>query len=170
VNTVVSGGLPTLTQIRGWRTEHLRSAAERWSAAAQTWTAVYDEITAGVQAPSGTPWEGEASAAARDRVGDDRDRVTQMSDRLHRAARAARSGHQAVEDARRAALLAVDVATVMGYDVREDLSVVGRRPGHTLQAELLGLGLRVAAAQLAAADQRVAGELADLLAPLAEPH
>jgi hypothetical protein len=167
VSATPTMGLPTLSQVREWQTAHLGSAAQRWTATAGKWAAVYAEVAAELPAPAGTAWEGDASSAAQARANRDRDGVDSIAERLRTAGRIAATGAQYIEDAQQEALMAIRMAGTMGFEVREDLSVVDRNeglPGPTAmlrqqQAKLLAAAVRAGAAQLAAVDHIVASEI-----------
>ncbi|MDT7765872.1 MAG: hypothetical protein QOC63_5292, partial [Mycobacterium sp.] len=65
-------GIPTLSQIRSWDTQHLEAAADHWEARAQNWQDAFTAVYKQVPAPGGVPWEGRAADAALLHVGGDR--------------------------------------------------------------------------------------------------
>lgn len=152
-------GLPTLSQIHDWQTAHLTAAAQRWHQAADRWTAQYAAIDDAVSAPAGTVWRGDGSDAAQRRMADDRAGVEALARRLRAAARVAVDGGAAIDAAKQEALLVIRAVNAMGFEVHEDLAVTG-----PVGAPTLAMSVRTGAAQLAAADQLVAGELARLTA------
>jgi uncharacterized protein YukE len=167
VNGVFAAGLPTVSQIQGWQTDHLSAAAKRWKMAADTWTTVYGEIAEALPAPHGTVWQGDASQAAQARMTNDRTSVQALAERLRAGSQVAESGGNAVNAAKREVLLVIGMANTMGFEVRDDLSVVDRMVGLPLparqlrrqQANLLATNVRMGAAQLAAVDQLVARDI-----------
>jgi hypothetical protein len=167
VNAAGLSGFPTLSQIRGWQTEHLNAAAERWKTAADKWTTVFGNIADALPAPGGTVWEGNASQAAQARTNKDRGGVEMLAERLRAGSDIAETGGNAISAAKREALLVIGMANTLGFEVREDLAVVDRIVGLPLparqlrekQAELLAMNVRVGAAQLAAVDHQVASEI-----------
>lgn len=167
MSAAASAGLPSLSQIHEWQTAHLTSAAQRWTAAADKWAAVYGDVAAGLLTPAGTTWEGDAGAAAQARGKADRDAADMLAERLRTAARVAETGTQYIAEARDEALMVIRVAGTMGFEVREDLSVADKIPGlpgpaallREQQARVLAAGVRTGAAQLAAVDHIVASEI-----------
>lgn len=130
IDALPASGLPTLSQIQGWQTAHLRSAARRWRVTADTWTSIYDDIAADLSAKSEIVWEGDASTAAQARTKRDRDTVELLAERLYFGASIAESGAAMVDQAKEEALLVVRVAGALAFDVREDLS--SRPVGHRI--------------------------------------
>jgi len=159
--------LPTLSQLRAWQTGHLTDAATRWNAAAEKWTTSYGDVADGLPAPAGTSWEGAASQAAQARMAKDRAGAEAVAQRLRLGTQAATNGAQRIDAAKEEALRVVAMANTMGFDVQDDLSVVDRvsfwpSPLDQLrqsQAQLLGVNVKMGAAQLAALDQWVATDL-----------
>jgi uncharacterized protein YukE len=160
-------GLPTLSQVRDWQTEHLNDAANRWKSAADTWTTVYGGVAGGLPAPLGTAWEGDASQAAQARMNTDRAGVETLAARLRTATRVAEDGALFIDAAKREALMVVSVAGALGFDVQDDLTVIDRvsawpPPADQLrrrQAQLLTMNVQLGAAQLASVDQQVAQDM-----------
>lgn len=167
IDALPASGLPTLSQIQGWQTAHLRSAARRWRVTADTWTSIYDDIAADLSAKSEIVWEGDASTAAQARTKRDRDTVELLAERLYFGASIAESGAAMVDQAKEEALLVVRVAGALAFDVREDLSLVDRlatgSPAATAvrlqQSNVLAATVRVGAAQLVSTDHAVAQRL-----------
>jgi hypothetical protein len=159
--------MPTLSQLREWRTDHLAGAADRWNAAAQKWTTAYAEVVDGLPAPADTAWEGTASQAAQARMSRDVTGVQTVAQRAQLAAQVAQRGIQVIDVAKQEALQVVAMANTLGFDVSEDLSVVDRVPVwpppvgelRARQAQLIVLNLKVGTAQLSALDQQVAMDL-----------
>ncbi len=171
IDALPASGLPTLSQIQGWQTAHLRSAARRWRLTADTWTSIYDDIAADLSAKSEIVWEGDASTAAQARTKRDRDTVELLAERLYFGASIAESGAAMVDQAKEEALLVVRVAGALAFDVREDLSLVDRlatgSPAATAvrlqQSNVLAATVRVGAAQLVSTDHAVAQRLREAL-------
>jgi hypothetical protein len=155
--------LPSLSQLRGWDTEHLTAAADRWTATAARWERTFSSVSDEMREPGGTPWFGEAAEAAQQRAYADRLKVVGVADRLHTSADAARSAARELESAKQRVLSAVAQARAAGFTVREDLSVTaargvgwhaGRSAGERFAAEI-----RERAATLAALDRQAAGRI-----------
>jgi hypothetical protein len=163
VSAVAVNSLPTLSQLHGWETSHLTDAGSRWKSAADTWTSVYGEVAEGLRTPAGTTWEGAASQAALARAARDRTGVGTVADRLTLGVQVAGNGAAVINAAKQRALRTIAMANVMGFDVKEDLSVVDRMPlvdpERTRQGLLLAVEVKRAAAQLAAIDQQVGADL-----------
>src|SRR5690349_14915349 len=87
-----TGIVPTLSQIEGWSTDHLDTAAVHWTDTAETWEHSFTTVHREVPNPGGSVWEGAAADAALLRTGTDRTVVVGAADSLLSAARAARSG------------------------------------------------------------------------------
>jgi hypothetical protein len=160
-------GLPSLSQIQSWDTEHLDAAATQWTTTAQTWENAFTAVHQEAQAPGGTAWNGEAAEAAILRTGTDRLKVLGAVDSLHSAATAARTGASELQVARQLAIGAVSQAEASGFAVGEDLSVTSQYTGgppavqaaRRAQAQTLAADIRSRAAALAALDQQVACQI-----------
>ena len=63
--------VPTLSQIQQWDVEHLQSAARWWDSRAEHWASAFETVRTEMPAPGGTPWTGQAGAAAIARAGRD---------------------------------------------------------------------------------------------------
>lgn len=167
MGAVVQNAMPTLSQLEGWRADHLVTAAGRWRAATDTWTTGVDEVVAGLPSPGGTAWDGSASDAAAERISRDEAAVHAVAERLRLAVRIAQNGAHGIEAGKGNVLQVVQLANAFGYDVREDLSVVDRVPVwppgiaelRARQAGLIAANVRAGAARLAAFDQQVATDL-----------
>src|SRR5437588_671695 len=79
---LITTGLPTLSQIQAWDTEHLIDAAEHWYATADRWDGVYGQVW---QQSLGMDWRGQARDALVDRTTIDKTTVMGHSDRLREA-------------------------------------------------------------------------------------
>lgn len=100
--TMVAGGeagVPTLSQIIGWDTEHLDVAATDWVVTADRWE------------------------AAQQRALSDLVVVRGLSDALREASAVARRGADQIGYLKRYAVQAISAASDAGFDVNEDLSV-----------------------------------------------
>ena len=169
-------GIPTLSQIQSWDTQHLEAAADHWEVRAQNWQDAFTAVYKQVPAPGGVPWEGRAADAALVHVGGDRLQAVAAADTLYGTATAARSGAYEIESAKQTALQAVQAAQDQGFVVGEDLSVVdrSRQPSAILaaqrqaQAQAHSVAIRGAAADLAGTDSAVAGQVTTAAAGLQE--
>jgi len=168
-----AGGIPTLSQVRSWNTEHLTEGAEHWTRTAVVWEDSFTELANRISMPGGTPWEGEAADAAFTRAHTDRMSVIGLADELHAAARIARTGATEISSARGAALRVVDAAGAVGFVVGEDFSVTS--PGYfdpvtaavrQAQAEAIATDLRATVGTLMATDAQVAARLTAATATL----
>lgn len=169
-------GVPSLSMIEGWDTEHLRAAARSWSATATLWEESFDRVYQGALRPGGTVWEGEAADAAAERTFADLVKVRGASDRLAEAADIARRAADRLGDLKRSAISAIGDARAAGFTVGEDLSVsdnsvlpVGPAlAARQAQAEEFSAEIHARAAALSFADHKVAANISAALAPLAE--
>ena len=167
----VTAAVPSLSQIQGWSTEHLQTAATHWTQTAQTWEDAFTAIHREAPYPGGTPWEGEAADAALLRTGSDRAVVVGAADSLHSAASAARYGAEEIGFARQLAVEAVADARAAGFTVGEELSVTSQMTGppalqaaRQAQAQLFAAEIRARAEALAAVDTEVAGKVTSAIA------
>ena len=161
-----AGGIPTLSQVRMWGTEHLTEAAQSWTHTATVWEDCFTQLTSCIGFPGGTPWEGEAADAAFARAHADRMIVIGLADELHSAARIARTGAVEIAEARRAVLRVVEAAEAAGFTVGQDFSVTcpGRfdpvtAAARQAQAVTFATALRATVGTLLATDQQVAASL-----------
>ncbi len=169
-------GIPTLSQIQSWDTQHLEAAADHWEARAQNWQDAFTAVYKQGPAPGGVPWEGRAAHAALVHVGGDRLQAVGAAETLYGTAAAARSGAYEIESAKQTALQAVQAAQDQGFVVGEDLSVLdrSRQPSAILaaqrqaQAQAHSVAIRGAAADLAGTDSAVAGQVTTAAAGLQE--
>lgn len=129
-----SPAVPTLSQIRAWDTDHLRSAADFWAWGADHWEAVFTTAYHSAARPGGHRWEGTAADQAQLRAYLDRMAVIGVADQLRTAADAARTGAARIDAARQAALRDIDQAHRAGFLVGEDLSVSCPHPVTAAQA------------------------------------
>jgi hypothetical protein len=156
--------LPTLSQIRGWDTEHLSQAADEWEAEAQRWETIYEQD---YQRLAETDWQGQGREAALERAGLDLVKVRAPDWQLREAATAARYGFAQQNGAKELALDAVADAERAGFSPREDLSVTDRQTGgraatraaRQAQAQALAAQIRHRAALLVASNQEIATKI-----------
>jgi hypothetical protein len=120
---VGGAGVPSLSQILGWDTEHLYRAASDWVRTAEHWEDAFDSVHRGMLAPGGTAWEGAAADAAQERTFGDLVKVRGLADTLSEAATIARRGADQLDYLKRQAIEAINEAREAGLAVGEDLSV-----------------------------------------------
>jgi hypothetical protein len=160
----VGAPLPTLSQIRGWDTEHLSQAADEWEAEAQRWETTYEQD---YQRLAETDWQGHGREAALERAGVDLVKVRGPAWQLREAATAARYGFAQQNGAKELALDAVADAERAGFSPTEDLSVTDRQTGGSAavraarqaQAQALAAQIRHRAALLIASNQEIAAKI-----------
>ena len=109
---MMTTGLPTLSQIHAWDTEHLIDAAEHWDASADRWDDVYGQVW---QQSLGMDWQGQARDALVDRTTADKATVTSKADQLREAAQTARKGAGDISAVQRSVLYKVDDARQAGF-------------------------------------------------------
>ena len=172
---VAATGVPRLSTIQGWDTEHLESASRSWSATATLWEDSFNQVHQGALRPGGTEWAGEAADAAADRTFGDLVKVRRASDRLTEAARIASRGADRLDYLKRMALDAVSEAQAAGFTVGEDLSVSDTSltlgpelAARQAQAQEFAVDIHARAVALSLADHEVAASISAALAPLAE--
>lgn len=117
--------MSTRSEIAGWKTDHLTSAAARWRAAADNADNLFEQHRSDV---GSADWSGSARDAAYDRVTTDVG-VTQRHGQVQReAAQLAEQGCGDIQAAKNKALEAITEAEGDGFKVGEDLTVRdGRR-------------------------------------------
>ena len=174
--SVGAAGIPSLSKIEAWDTEHLVSAARSWTATAALWEDSFTAVHQGALLPGGTVWEGQAAEAAQERAFADLVTVRGLSDRLTEAAGIARRGADRLDYLKRAALDAIEQARAAGFTVGENLSVSDNSLlpiGPTLaarqaQAQSFAADINARATALSLADNEIAADIAAAVAPLAE--
>jgi hypothetical protein len=169
-------GVPSLSKIETWDTEHLLSAARSWTATATLWEESFTTVYQGALRPGGTVWEGEAAEAAQERAFADLVTVRGLSDRLTEAAGIARRGADRLDYLKRDTLAAIERARAAGFTVGEDLSVSDNSPlpvgpalaARQAQAQSFAADIHTRAAALSLADNEIAASIAAAVAPLAD--
>ena len=169
-------GIPSLSAIKGWDTEHLLSASRMWTATATLWERSFETVHQGALRPGGTVWEGKAADAAAAQTFGDLLKVRGAADRLTEAADIARRGADRLGDLKRSALAAIHDAQAAGFTVGEDLSLSDTQffpigpelDARQAQAEAFADEIHSRAAALSLADHEVAASIGAGLAPLAE--
>ncbi|MBO0882293.1 MAG: hypothetical protein J2P17_18535 [Mycobacterium sp.] len=101
----------------------LSQYASQWRAAASDLDRAADSYVSEVANPSGTQWQGQASAAALDTAHTDRVSVTGAVMHAHAMADVAEQGSSSLLGARQGALEAIQQAEADDFTVGEDLSV-----------------------------------------------
>ena len=86
----MSSGLPRLSEIQGWDTQHLTTAAQSWDDTATRWQNGFADVIRHSYTPGGSVWEGSAAAAAQERADADRAKVNKVAERLRTLAADAR--------------------------------------------------------------------------------
>lgn len=131
-------GIPSLSEILFWDTQHLYQAATDWTGTARHWEDTFTRVHRGTLSPGGTTWDGAAAEAAQERTFSDLVKVRGLADVLSDAATIARRGADQLDYLKRHAIEAIHEAQEQGFTVNEDLTVTD-----TSQHS----GFRVAAAQ-----------------------
>ena len=160
----MSCGLPRLSEIQGWDTQHLTTAAQSWDDTATRWQNGFADVIRHSYTPGGSVWEGSAAAAAQERADADRAKVNNVAERLRTLAADARTGATEISAARRQVLSAVNAACAKAFEVADDLSVsyvddgssAATAAARRAQAESLARDIWRQAANLAAIDRDVA--------------
>lgn len=167
------GGLPGLSQLLAWPTDHLTEAADNWETvgarcyelASQVWQ---DALT--------IEWQGEAADALRADTHADMMTTSAVTDQLQSAAKAARSAASDLSTARSRVRYAVQDAHTSGFDVSESLSVTDRsnggstaqRAARQAQAQAIAADIGQRAAQLVALDEQVASRVTAAVAGIGQ--
>jgi hypothetical protein len=123
VTGVGGAGVPSLSQILGWDTEHLYRATTDWVSSAAHWEDSFTSVHLGTLSPGGTAWEGQAAEAAQQRTFGDLVKVRGLADTLQEVAGIARRGADQLDYLKRLAVDAISEAREAGFTVGEDLSV-----------------------------------------------
>jgi hypothetical protein len=157
-------GVPGLSALLTWPTDHLTEAAGHWEAVGERSYGLAHGVWSDAL---GADWRGEAADALRTATHADMLTTSGVVDQLQDAASVARSGASELEAARSQIRYVVDDARSAGYEVGEDLSVTDRMAGGlaaqraarqaAAQAFAGQIGCR--AAQLVSADAQVAARI-----------
>lgn len=162
-------GVPGLSALLAWPTNHLTDAAAQWETVAERSYALSHQVW---REAVSVDWRGEAAEAVRVTTHADMRTTSAAADQLQAAARVARNASSELHAARSRLRYAVQVAQTAGYDVDEDLSVTDRISGGSTaqravrqgEAQALASDIRQRAAQLVALDQQIAGKISTALA------
>jgi guanyl-specific ribonuclease Sa len=157
-------GVPGLSSLLSWPTEHLTEAAAHWENVGERSYGVAHGVWSDAL---GVDWSGEAADALRTDTHADLMTTSGVVDQLQEAAAVARSGASELDAARSQVRYAVDDARSAGFEVGEDLSITDRMTGGSAaqmvarqaaaQTHAANIGGR--AAQLVGVDAQVAGRV-----------
>lgn len=159
-----AAGVPSLSALLAWPTDHLTDAAAHWESVGERSYVVSHQVWRDAHSAD---WHGEAAEALRTATHGDLRTTSAAVDQLQAAARVARSGASDLSAARSRVRYAVEDARTAGFAVGEDLSVTDRMTGgSTAQraarqaaAQAFAGDIRQRAAQLVGLDQQVAGRV-----------
>jgi hypothetical protein len=162
-------GMPSLSQLVAWPTEHLTEAADHWEAVGGRSYAVAHQVWRDALS---VDWHGEGAEALRTATHADMMTASAVADQLQAAAKVARSGASDLSAARSRLRYAVEEANTAGFDVREDMSVTdsstggspAQRAARQAHAQAFAGDIRQRAAQLVALDRQVAGKVTAAMA------
>jgi hypothetical protein len=166
-------GVPGLSALLAWPTEHLIEAADHWEAVGERSYGVAHQVWS--EALS-VDWRGEAADALRTATHADLQTTSATVDQLQAAASAARSGASDLDAARARVRYAVEDARTAGFEVGEDLSVTDRTTGGSAAqrvareaaAQAFAGDIRQRAAQLIGLDAQVSGKITAAVAGVTE--
>jgi len=157
-------GVPGLSALLAWPTDHLSEAADHWEAVGEGSYGVAHQVWRDALS---VDWQGEAAEALRTATHADMTSTSAVVDQLQAAASVARGGASDLDAARARVQYAVEDARAAGFEVGEDLSVTDRMSGGSApqrvarqaaaQAFAGDIGQR--AGQLVALDAQVAGKV-----------
>ncbi|MEB3983514.1 hypothetical protein OQ968_19870 [Mycobacterium sp. 663a-19] len=166
-------GIPGLSQLLAWPTDHLTEAADHWETVGARSYGVANQVWRDALS---IDWQGDAADSLRTATHADMVTTSAAADQLHAAAKVARSGASDLTAARSRVQYAVADARTAGFNVSEDLSVTDRsgggpavqRAARQAQAQTLAGDIRQRAAQLVGLDQQVAGKITAAVAGIRE--
>jgi hypothetical protein len=157
-------GVPHLSSLLTWPTEHLTEAAAHWEDVGERSYGVAHGVWSDALT---VDWDGSAADVLRTDTHADLMTTSGVVDQLQEAATVARSGASQLDAARSAVRYAVEDAQSAGFQVGEDLSVTDRMAGGSgaqmaarqaaAQTHAANIGGR--AAQLVSADAQVASRV-----------
>lgn len=162
-------GVPGLSTLLAWPTEHLTEAAAHWEIVGEHNYGVAHQVW---RDAASVDWRGDAADALRNATHSDLQSTSAAVDQLQAAARVARSAASDLYAARSRLRYAVKDARAAGFEVGEDLSVtdrisggtVGQRAARQAAAQALAGDIRQRAAQVVVLDQQVAGKITAAIA------
>jgi hypothetical protein len=157
-------GVPGLSALLAWPTEHLTEAADHWETVGERSYGVAHQVWRDALS---VDWRGEAAEALRTATHVDMKTTSAAVDQLQAAATIARSGASDLYAARSRVRYAVEDARTAGFEVGEDLSVIDRMAGGSAAqraarqaaAQAFAGDIRQRAAQLVGLDAQVAGKV-----------
>jgi hypothetical protein len=160
----VVAGVPGLSALLAWPTDHLTEAAAHWETAGERSYGVAHQVWRDALS---VDWRGEAADALRAATHSDMQTTSAAADQLQAAAHVARSGASDLYAARSRVRYAIEDAHTAGFEVGEDLSVTDRMAGGSsaqraarrATAQAFASDIRQRAAQLVVLDQQVAGKI-----------
>jgi hypothetical protein len=165
-------GVPGLSALLAWPTEHLTEAADHWETVGERNYGVAHQVWRDALS---VDWRGEAADALRNAAHAGMQTTSAVVDQLQTAASVARTGASDLDAARSRVRYAVEDARSAGFEVGEDLSVTDRMAGGSAaqraarqaaaQAFTGDIGQR--AAQLVGVDAQVAGNVTTAMAGVA---
>ncbi|RFZ66049.1 hypothetical protein CKW46_04730 [Mycobacterium liflandii] len=158
---MAASGIPDLSALLAWPTDHLTEAAAHWDNVGEHTYAVAHQLW---RDATSIDWSGHAAGALRAATHADLQTTSAAVDQLQEAARVARNGASDLYAARSRVRYAVTDAQAAGFQVEEDLSVTDRMTGGSAaqraaqqaQAQAFAGDLRQRAAQLVGLDAQVA--------------
>jgi guanyl-specific ribonuclease Sa len=166
-------GVPGLSALLAWPTEHLNDAADHWDSVAERSYGVAHQVWRDALS---VDWQGETAEVLHTVTHADLQTTSGAVDQLQAASSVARSGASDLEAARSRVRYAVEDARAAGFEVGEDLSVVDRMSGGSAvqravrqaaaQAFAGDIGQR--AAQLVGLDARVASGITAAVSGIGE--
>src|SRR5690348_15645697 len=116
-------GVPGLSALMAWPTDHLTEAASHWEAVGERSYGLAHGVWSDAL---GADWRGEAVDALQTATHADMLTTSGVVDQLQDAASVARSGASELEAARSQLRYAISDAQSAGYEVGENLSVTDR--------------------------------------------
>ncbi len=173
------GGIPSLSQLLAWPTDHLTEAADHRESVGESSYAVVHQVW---RDATSVDWQGESADALHVATHADLTTTSAVVDQLQTAASVARSGASDLYAARSRVRYAVEDALAAGFEVHQDLSVTDRRAGgsgaqraaRATEAQALAGDIRQRAARLVTLDAQVARKVTaavsgirDTFAPIA---
>ncbi|WP_375481546.1 hypothetical protein [uncultured Mycobacterium sp.] len=166
-------GVPGLSALLAWPTEHLTEAADHWEAVGERSYGVAHQVWRDTLS---VDWHGEAADALRTATHADMTTTSAVADQLQAAARVARGGASDLDAARARVRYAVEDAHTAGFEVGEDLSVTDRMTGGSVAervarqaaAQAFAGDIRQRAAQLVGLDAQVAAKVTAAVAGIGD--
>ncbi|OBF70983.1 hypothetical protein A5750_20935 [Mycobacterium sp. 852002-51613_SCH5001154] len=157
-------GVPGLSALLAWPTDHLTEAADYWETVGERSYGVAHQVWRDALS---VDWRGDAALAVRSATHSDMTSTSAVVDQLRAAAGVARGAASDLTAARSRVRYAVEDGRSAGFVVGEDLSVSDRMVGGSTvqqaarqaQAQALASDIRQRAVQLVSLDQEVAGKI-----------